>query len=177
MRELTCFEHFFKENYSKFYYFALRYIDDREVCRDIVSDAFEYAWKSYKNDEIENWRNYIYSFIRNECIDYVRHLTVHQKYTEFYVNMMNEEEQPEEVDERVALIRKLMDQLTPKTRLILEECYINKKKYKEVAADLEISESAVKKHIVQALKNIRKNIVKRDDSGVYDLDINTSTDK
>jgi hypothetical protein len=27
------------------------------------------------------------------------------------------------------------------------------------------------------LKNIRKNIVKRDDSGVYDLDINTSIDK
>lgn len=90
---------------------------------------------------------------------------------------MDEEEQPEEIDERVALIRKLMDQLTPKTRLILEECYINKKKYREVAADLEISESAVKKHIVQALKNIRKNIVKRNDSGVYDLDINTSTDK
>ena len=82
MRELTDFEHFFKENYSKFYYFALRYIDDREVCRDIVSDAFEYAWKSYKNDEIENWKNYIYSFIRNECIDYIRHLAVHKKYAE-----------------------------------------------------------------------------------------------
>ncbi|NLI36269.1 MAG: sigma-70 family RNA polymerase sigma factor [Bacteroidales bacterium] len=177
MRELTDFEHFFKENYSKFYYFALRYIDDREVCRDIVSDAFEYAWKFYKNNEIENLKNYIYSFLRNECIDYIRHQVVHQKYAEFYINMMSEEELPEEVDERVALIRKLMDQLTPKTRLILEECYINKKKYKEVAADLEISESAVKKHIVQALKNIRENIVKRDDSRVYNLDINTSTDK
>lgn len=177
MRDLTGFEHFYKENYSKFYYFALRYIDDREVCRDIVGDAFEYAWKSYKNDEIENWKNYIYSFIRNECVDYIRHQTVHEKYVELYINMMNEEELPEEVDERVALIRKLMDQLTPKTRLILEECYINKKKYREVAADLEISESAVKKHIVQALKTIRKKIVKSDASEVCNLDINTSTIK
>jgi len=142
-----------------------------------VSDAFEYAWKFYKNNEIENLKNYIYSFLRNECIDYIRHQVVHQKYAEFYINMMSEEELPEEVDERVALIRKLMDQLTPKTRLILEECYIQKKKYKEVATDLEISESAVKKHIVQALKIIREKIVKRDDSRVYNLDINTSTDK
>ena len=177
LRELTEFELFFKENYSKFYYFALRFVDDEEVCRDIVGDAFEYAWKFYRKKEVENWRNYIYSFLRNQCIDYLRHQMVHEKYAELYINMASEEEQPAEVDERVIAVRRAMKELTPKTRLILEECYINKKKYKEVAADLEISESAVKKHIVQALKTIREKIVKKDVSTVCDSDINTSTIK
>ena len=51
-----------------------------------------------------------------------------------------------------------METLAPRTRLVLQECYIHKKKYKEVAAEMEISVNAVKKHIVKALKTIREEI-------------------
>ena len=46
------------------------------------------------------------------------------------------------------------------TRHILEECYLHEKKYKEVAAELNISISAVRKHIVKALKAIREEFAK-----------------
>lgn len=177
MRELTEFELFFKKNYTKFYYYALRFVDDDEVCKDIVCNAFEYAWQFYSQKKVDNWRNYIYSFLRNQCIDHLRHQVVHEKYAEFYIKMVSEEEEPEEVDERILAIREVLKELTPKTRLILEECYINKKKYREVAQDLEISESAVKKHLVQALRIIRQKIVKKQTSGVNDLDLETSMDK
>jgi RNA polymerase sigma-70 factor (ECF subfamily) len=51
--------------------------------------------------------------------------------------------------------------LTPQTQLILQECYVNRKKYKEVAEELEISTNTVKKHIVKALKTIREGIAKK----------------
>jgi RNA polymerase sigma-70 factor (ECF subfamily) len=177
LRELTDFELFFKENYSRFYFYALRFVDDKEACRDIVGDAFEYAWTSYNDKKVDNWKNYIFSFIRNQCIDYLRHRMVQEKYAGLYINMVSEEDSPEEVDERILAIRNAMKDLTPKTRLILQECFINKKKYREVAIDLEISESAVKKHIVQALKILRQKIVKKDIPGVNDFETNTSTDK
>ena len=49
-----------------------------------------------------------------------------------------------------------MEKLTPHTRHILEECYIQRKKYQEVAEELNISVSAVRKHIVKALQVIRE---------------------
>ena len=44
---------------------------------------------------------------------------------------------------------------------ILEECYIQRKKYQEVAEELNISVSAVRKHIVKALQVIREECAKK----------------
>ena len=65
-----------------------------------------------------------------------------------------------EHDDKVETIRRLMGHLTPRTRQILEAHYLQGKKYSEVAAELEISESAVKKHIMQALKLFREKMGK-----------------
>ena len=65
-----------------------------------------------------------------------------------------------EQDERMMKIQKVLDGMTPHTRHILEECYLHEKKYKEVAAELNISISAVRKHIVKALKAIREEFAK-----------------
>lgn len=64
-------------------------------------------------------------------------------------------------DERLQDIMKVIDTLKPKTRLVLQECYINHKTYKDVAEELEISTSGVKKHIVAALKTIREEMAKK----------------
>lgn len=53
-----------------------------------------------------------------------------------------------------------MEHLTPRTRQVLEAHYLQGKKYSEVAAELGISESAVKKHIVQALRMFREKVSK-----------------
>ena len=53
-----------------------------------------------------------------------------------------------------------MKQLSPRTQQILNEHYLKNKKYREVAAELDISESAVKKHVMQALSFFRKKFVK-----------------
>lgn len=179
MKDSTEFEQFFKQNYSKFYFFTFHLIGDEEVSRDIVGDAFEYVWKCYRKSDVENWVTYIYSYLRNKSVDHIRHQLVHAKYAELYLQITREAEEDryEEVDERVLAIRKVLKELTPRTRLILQECYINKKKYKEVAEDLEISESAVKKHIVQALKVIREKILKKDTKKVLDSEAHTSYTK
>ena len=58
------------------------------------------------------------------------------------------------------MIRRLMEHLTPRTRDVLERHYLQGKKYSEVAMELGISESAVKKHIMQALKLFREKMNK-----------------
>ncbi len=65
-----------------------------------------------------------------------------------------------EHDDKVEMIRRLMEHLTPRTRDVLERHYLQGKKYSEVAMELGISESAVKKHIMQALKLFREKMNK-----------------
>lgn len=152
------FERFFKDNYSCFFHFARHIVNDAEVCRDIVGDAFEHAWRGYDKIKVGNWKTYLYSYIRNKCVDYIRHQAVEKKYAEFFLHLHSEkEDEYEDRDEQIAIMRKTFSELSPRTRLVLQECYLHNKKYHEVADELGISVSAVKKHIVKALKIMREN--------------------
>ena len=45
MDDKAAFDRMFNEWYAQFVYFAYYFVNDVEVCRDIVSDAFEYLWR------------------------------------------------------------------------------------------------------------------------------------
>ena len=59
-------------------------------------------------------------------------------------------------EEKIKAIMGALTELTPRTQQIVQLCYVEHKKYREVAAELDISESAVKKHIMQALSYMRQ---------------------
>ena len=146
------FELFFKENYSRFYFFAYQMIGEREICRDIVSDSLEREL---------NWSKYMYSLVRNKCVDYIRHETAKGRYADFYLHMFGNEEEEETDDEterQIEIMYHMLSEFTPQTARILELCYFQKKTYNEAAEELHISASAVKKHIVGALKAFRTRL-------------------
>jgi len=153
------FERFFKENYSKFCFYALRFLNDEDTCRDIVSSGFEYVWANYGLKDVDNWSRYMLSFIRNKCIDTLRHDAVRKKYADFCMAAASQNSDDFNAqEERLTLMQGIIDTLSPKTRLVLQECFLNKKKYKEVADELEVSVSAVHKHIMKALKTLREGV-------------------
>jgi RNA polymerase sigma-70 factor (ECF subfamily) len=53
-------------------------------------------------------------------------------------------------------VEKMLAQLPPQTRKILELCYLHRKKYAEVAEEMNISPDTVKKHVTKALKMLRE---------------------
>ena len=140
-------------------------VDDEEVCRDIIGDAFEQTWIASRRDYKTNLYGYMFSIVRNKCVDYVRYETAKSKYADFYLAMYSESTDDEEdfleTERRIALVYEKMNQLTPKTRQILDMCYFKKKTYQQTADELNISVSAVRKHIVNALKAFRNDIPKK----------------
>lgn len=165
MREKTDFEKFYLDNYDKLYYFACQMVSDKEVCRDIVSDAFEYAWTEFNNPEVKNWKKYIFTFIRNKCVDHLRKQTVQKKYADFYQRLYEggeEENDYESIDSRITVMRHIIAGFTPQTRQVFLLCYIKNKKYVEAAEELEISTNAVKKHIMKALKLLREKLSEKE---------------
>lgn len=160
MEDKATFDKMFNEWYAQFVYFAYYFINDAEVCRDIVSDAFEYLWRNYDKIEETTAKTYLYTIIRTRCIDYLRKQNIHEEYVEFASQLASRivESRSHESDNRILLIRKAMEKLTPYNYRILEACYIQNKKYKEVAEELNVSVAAIHKNIVKALRILREEL-------------------
>ncbi len=163
MKNKKTFEEFFRQNFERLNIYAIHLVNDEELSRDIVSDAMEYVWRNFPKLTPDEWYKYSVSFVRNRCLDHLRHKAVHQRYADFFIHVIEHKEvaDRQEDDERMKDIMAAMDTLKPKTRLVLQECYIHHKTYKEVAEELEISTSGVKKHIITALRTLREEMAKK----------------
>ena len=154
------FEQLFRDNYGKAYYLALRILHDDEASKDVVADAFELVWRRLQDSDVDKLSSYLLTAVKNVCLDYIRKQNIRNRYVQASVQAVGKLSfNPEEVDLHEAKIQTIMrslDELTPRTQQIVTMCYVQRKKYREVAEELGISESAVKKHIMQALSYMRQ---------------------
>ena len=159
------FEKIFKDNYTRLYIYAIHIINNEEFSRDIVSDVFTKLWEDFEKINQETIKAYLTQCVRNKCLDHLRHLTVSDQYTKEYISKADEfyNDYNEKVEQDI-LIAQMLNSLPPLTKKILEECYLNQKKYKEVAQEMNISPDTVKKHISKALRLLRESY------GIYNLD-------
>ena len=86
------FEELYTRNYSRLYYYAYQFLNDTEVSRDVVNDAFEYVWKNYENFRKRNVVAILFQSVRNKSIDTFRHNKVEENYVALYSRMFSEEE-------------------------------------------------------------------------------------
>lgn len=157
------FKRLFREYYPQLYAFAYGMVKDEEACRDIIGDAFEMLWGHLDDIKDGNERSFLYRVIRNKCIDRIRSSVSRQRYEIFYKGVYGDgtddaDTRLTETENRIEKMYQLIGTLTPQTRRILESCYFQGKHYAEVAEELGVSTSTVKKHIVQALKILRKEV-------------------
>ncbi len=159
MLEKSEFDFVFREYYSPLYFFACQYVDDEEACRDIVSGAFERLWRNFSKVERESAKSFLYIAVRNLCVDYARQASRHREYARYVAAMSRYATDASSLMEREELqqrVNRSIDGLKPPTRDIFVACYVERKKYKEVAEQMGISTATVKKHIVKALKAVRQ---------------------
>lgn len=163
MGEVDLFNQLFRQYYQPLLFFALQYITDEEECHDIVNGVFEETWRHIHQIDESTAKSFLFTSVRNRCIDYVRRMKLRQQYVEFTELMSERYIQADEQIEQKEIkqrIYEVLNALKPPTKEILEACYIQGKKYKEVAEEMKISIATVKKHMVRALKILRdlKNV-------------------
>jgi len=158
MRDSDKFDSLFRLHYEPLYRFALQFVADEEECHDIVSAVFEDVWRCIGSVEAATAKGYLYTNVRNRCIDHLRRRQCHSryiKYVEYLSSRCITADQQMEHEEACRQADRLIAAMKSPTREILEACYIEEKKYKEVAAEMHISIATVKKHMVKALKLLR----------------------
>lgn len=157
------FERLFRECYAQLYAFAIGLVREDELCRDILSDSFEILWNHLDEIDEARQKSYLYRTVRNKCTDWARSRISQQRYEVFFKTIYGDESDDDgtilkETEDNIDKIYRLMDTLTPQTRRILDECYFKGRRQAEVAEELGISVSAVKKHIAQAMKVFKSNM-------------------
>lgn len=152
------FDKVFRLYYEPMYFFARHFVDEEEACRDLVMDVFEDLWRHRDGVKTEAAKSWLFVDLRNKCIDYLRRQNRARQY-EVTALLLNKEwaetADPLEQQERERIVARRLGALPETTRRIFEACYVEGKKYKEVAEEMGISISTVKKHVVRALKIVK----------------------
>ena len=152
--------------------FAMIYTQNRAVSEEIVSDTFLSLWNS-RNSLDENTRltPYLMVILRNKCINYLRSFrhkfvsieemdigTIYMK-AHLYT-LENDASRLLEEEDLLLVIRKAMESLPEKTRMIFEMSRIQGLKNKEIADRYGLSVKAIEFHITKTLQHLRKNLPK-----------------
>lgn len=153
------FDDIFRLYHSQLFFFARQYVDDDNDCDDIVSSAYEDAWRHFADIERKAAQTWLFVNVKRKCLDWLRHQQSHRFYAKLQLQLAQrttDDNDPLETKERMEKVARLLDMLPENTRMIFTRCYVDEKKYREVAEELEISTETVKKHVVRALKILRQ---------------------
>lgn len=150
------FDELFRSSYPSLYRYAYSLLRDEDDSRDVVSEVFVKVLE--KKPKATVTTGYLMSMVHNRALDKLKQQKVEnearQRLLQDYKLFLETDEQKEE--RLNAILQFVENELTPQTQRILRMCYAEKKSYKEVAAELDISIQAVNKHISQALKKLRE---------------------
>lgn len=153
------FRELFAENYSRLYHAALYLVKDSETAKDVVNDAFATVWEVYRKErDISDFNfTYLYRIVHSRCIDMLRHHEVENRYAQLYIQLHQEGilTEDEDKDKRLETIYQVMEQMPPRTRFVMEQCYFEGKKYIEVAEILGVTRDGVRMHVMKGLNMLR----------------------
>lgn len=158
-------ERLFRQHYQRMYRLAMVFLKDDAASKDVVSDVFADVLDGNVALRPDSTEGYLLVCVRNKCLnllnrqrlkDRVQHLLQADASPiiatkEAIMTDISEEEAKQEA------IRTYMDTvLTPQTRKVLNLRFRQKLKYREIAAELGISEVAVYKHLAQGIKKLKQ---------------------
>ena len=151
---------------------ALRITLNRVEAEDVVQETMIKVWNRRDRwEELESIEAFCLTICRNIAIDKIRKMEnqnqsltdEHDAPDQSYAS--NPEEQAMQQD-RIQLVRRLIDNLPEKQRSVMQLRDIEGKSYKEIAQVLDISEEQVKINIFRARQTIRQKFIETEKYGL-----------
>ena len=159
------FEQFFILTYPKVKAFAQKLLQSEEDAEDIAQDIFVKLWDSPELwEREETWNAYIYTMVRNQIYNFLKHKTVEQNYQTQFM-LQNEEPLQGDVNselyaKEVELLVKMSLERMPEQR---RKVFVLSRKQglsnQEIAEKLHLSVRTVERHIYLALQDLKKIIL------------------
>lgn len=155
-------EHVFKQLHSPLVFYALKFVKDYEVAKDLVQDAFFGLLKRTEKEGIENLKSYLFRAVRNNCLNHLTHQKVENEFQEIEIERSNRE--VTYYDTHTTLVENELQQKLEEAIDDLPEHYrvpfmlsrFEDLKNKEIANQLQLPLRTVETQIYRALTILRK---------------------
>lgn len=147
-------EQLFLYYYRPLCLYALHYVNHTDVVEDLVQECFV---KLMEKQPIANEKAYLYTAVRNACIDYLRKknpLSTDVQPTDLEGTITDEEAAERSLHE--AELWTAIDTLPERCRMIFLMAKQDGMTYHEIAEELHISEKTVEHQISKAIRQLRK---------------------
>lgn len=141
--------------------FAVSLVRSREIAEELVEDVFVKLWANrHRIGDIDNITVYLYVSVKNKALNALSHKAHELVTAPFdYLDTTINEFAPDPYDlmitaEMMARMRKAIDALPPRCKIIFKLIRENGLKYKEVAEILNISVNTIDVQMAIAVKKI-----------------------
>ena len=162
-------ESLFRSHFNALHALATHLLHDEEVARDTVHDAFATLLNSASSQhsglpDRDSMPAYLIRTVRNLCLNQIRHTGVHERFKRLYSADLEEIESGEWPDEaEMQRLDEIMHSKLPSKCLRAVQLRFRRAMtYKQIAAEMQISEVAVYKHLRHALNVLRQNFLPHD---------------
>ena len=155
------FKELFLSEYGRMYKAAYILLGDEDEAKDAVQDVFAKLWVGTIPLKEESQRTFLLTCVRNRCLNIIAHRQTKQE----AIRLLTSEAIASETydDEIIEMVNRYVDEkLTPQTSRIIKMHFDEDQSYKEISNSLDISLSAVNKHIVQGLRKLRSTFKSRE---------------
>lgn len=156
-------EKLFKRYYARLCHFAWQFLGDQEHAEDIVQDAFMAYWdhKAHIASHEDAVKNFLYSSVRNGCLNAVRRGKVADRYASRIAGQSFEEAQvlariirSEVMDE----VNRIMQGMPLGCKEVFRLGYLEGLSNSQIAEQLQISINTVKTQKQRGLKLLRAKL-------------------
>lgn len=157
------FESLHKRYYYRLKGYAAKFVDNQQVIDDIIQESFLTIWE--KKERLRNVSivSLLFVIVRNNCLNFLKKKALRHNYEKEYIMLSQQEERLQYIDFGLGVSHKLlheeleehigivMENLPERCRYVFDLSRNNGLKNREIAEKLNISTTAVEKHISRAL--------------------------
>ena len=161
------FRNLFELHFEELYRFAYRYVRSADTAKDLVHEAFLRLWRQRSQVQLggATARSYLYTIVRYQALDHLRHRRVEERWRREYVAplvtdqgaaLAPDPDQELTVREIAAAIQQAVEALPRRQREVLLLRWQQQASYDEIAKTLGISPKTVAIHIGKAIQRLRE---------------------
>jgi RNA polymerase sigma-70 factor (family 1) len=162
----SAFQHLFHSHYTQLAFFARTIVGDLPTAEDLVQDAFVRLWEKRQTIRDQgNLRSFLYTIVRNVCLDFLRRLNNRTAKQEEFAYLIEHDSAFLEVavlqEELLRLVMSEVEMLPEKYNRVIRMIFIEGLSYEEISQQLDLSEAAVRKQKERALKLLNNAVLNR----------------
>ena len=164
------FEWLFYKYQPRLFVFCLNFFHDSSLAKEVVQDSFVLLFENRgKIRSAEAVLPYLFTIVRNRCLNEVRNQAIRRRFVNLdelflkemeleYLSDCNELFDSIAFNEVETLLEKAFRHLSARAQQVIRMSREMGMKYKEIAAELSISERTVENEVYRGLKILRRSL-------------------